>query len=47
MYQDSLKRLQMINCCNEIQGFINYILYNPRNISGDGIRSMSMQEVQE
>jgi len=24
--------------CNGVQGFINYALSNPRNISGDGIR---------
>ena len=24
--------------CNEIEGFINYALFNPKNISGGGIR---------
>ena len=24
--------------CNEVQGFINYAISNPRNISGGGIR---------
>ena len=27
-----------MNYCNEIQGFINYILSNPRNISGNDIK---------
>jgi hypothetical protein len=38
MYQDSPKRLRMMDYCNWIEGFINYVLSNPRNISGDGIR---------
>ena len=38
MYWDSPKRLRMMNYCNEIEGFINYALSNPRNISGWGIR---------
>jgi len=28
----------MINYCNGVQGFMNYVLSNPRNISGEGIR---------
>jgi len=28
----------MINYCNEIDGFINYSLSNPKNIGGGGIR---------
>jgi hypothetical protein len=28
----------MMDYCNGVQGFINYALSNPRNISGDGIR---------
>jgi hypothetical protein len=27
-----------MNYCNEIEGFINYSLSNPKNIGGDGIR---------
>ena len=26
--------------CNGVEGFINYILSNPRNVSGDGIRCL-------
>jgi len=37
MYQDSLEGLHIMDYCNEIEGFINYILSNPRNISGDDI----------
>jgi hypothetical protein len=28
----------MMDYCNGVEGFINYTLSNPRNISGDGIR---------
>jgi len=38
MYQDSLKELRMMDYCNDVEDFINYVLYNPRNISGGGIR---------
>jgi hypothetical protein len=27
----------MINYCNEVQGFVNYTIFNPRNTSGDSI----------
>ena len=37
-YQDSPQGLRRMNYCNEVQGFINYVISNPRNISGDGIR---------
>jgi hypothetical protein len=36
MYRDSPQRLRMIDYCNRIQGFINYIISNPINISGGG-----------
>jgi hypothetical protein len=38
MYQDSLKELRMMDYCNEVENFINYVLSNPRNISGGDIR---------
>ena len=38
MYQDSLKELRMMDYCNEVENFINYVLSNPRNISGCGIK---------
>jgi len=38
MYRDSPEELHWMDYCNEIQGFINYALSNPRNISGGGIR---------
>jgi hypothetical protein len=38
MYQESPEGLRRIGYCNGIQGFINYVLSNLRNISGDGIR---------
>jgi hypothetical protein len=38
MYRDSPEGLHMINYCNEVQDFINYVLSNPRNINGDNIR---------
>jgi hypothetical protein len=33
MYRDSPQGLRMIDYINEIRGFINYTLSNPRNIS--------------
>jgi len=38
MYRDSPQRLWRMDYCNKVQGFINYALSNPRNISGDNIR---------
>jgi hypothetical protein len=38
MYQDSPEGLRMMDYYNEVQGFINYALSNPRNISGGSIR---------
>jgi len=38
MYRDSPEWLCMMDYCNEVQGFINYIQSNPRNISGGNIR---------
>jgi len=38
MYRDTPQMLQMMNYCKGVQGFINYALSNPRNISGRGIR---------
>jgi hypothetical protein len=38
MYRDSPKGLIKMDYCNEIQGFINHVLFNPWNISGGGIR---------
>jgi hypothetical protein len=38
MYRGSPKGLYRMNYCNEIQSFINYILSNSINISGDNIR---------
>ena len=38
MYRDSPQGLQKTDYCNGVQGFINYALSNPRNISGDNIR---------
>jgi len=38
MYQDSPKGLWKIDYYNEVQGFINYTISNPRNITGGGIR---------
>jgi len=38
MYRDSLEMLYKMDYCNGVEGFINYILSNPRNVSGDGIR---------
>jgi len=38
MYRDTPQRLWMMNYCKRVQGFINYTLSNPRNISGGGIK---------
>jgi hypothetical protein len=38
MYRDPPENLRRMDYCNEIEGFINYTLSNPRNINGDGIR---------
>jgi hypothetical protein len=38
MYQVSLERLCMMDYCNEIESFINYALFNLKNISGISIR---------
>jgi hypothetical protein len=38
MYRDSPERLCKMNYYNGVQGFINYTLSNPRNISGENIR---------
>jgi hypothetical protein len=40
MYRDSPEGLRRINYCNEVQDFINYVLSNPRNISGNDIRCL-------
>jgi hypothetical protein len=32
------KELQLMNYCNVIEGFINYVLSNPKSISGGDIR---------
>ena len=29
-----------MNYCNEVEGFINYALSNPRNTSGGSVRNM-------
>jgi hypothetical protein len=34
----SPEKLQMIDYCNGIESFINYALFNLKNISGDVIR---------
>jgi hypothetical protein len=38
MYRDSSQGLQRMDYCNEIQSFINYVLSNPRNISGQDVQ---------
>ena len=38
MHQDSPQGLRMMDYCNGVLGFINYIISNPRNISGGSIR---------
>jgi hypothetical protein len=37
MYRDSPQGLRKMDYHNEVQGFINYALFNLRNISGDDI----------
>jgi hypothetical protein len=37
MYRVSPERLRWMDYCNEVEGFINYILSNLRNISGGDI----------
>jgi hypothetical protein len=38
MYKDSSQGLRRMNYCNGVQGFINYTIFIPRNISGGDIR---------
>ena len=38
MYRNSPERLRRMNYCNGVQCFINYTLFNLRNISGNDIR---------
>jgi hypothetical protein len=38
MLRDSPQGLWRMEYCNEVQGFINYVLSNPRNISEGGIQ---------
>jgi hypothetical protein len=38
IYRDSLEALHSLDYCNGIEGFINYTLSNPRNVSGGDIR---------
>jgi hypothetical protein len=40
VYRDSPERLRQMDYCNGIEGFINYALSNPRNISGGNIRCL-------
>jgi hypothetical protein len=40
MYRDSPEGLCTMDYCNEIHDFINYVLSNPRNISGDSIKCL-------
>ena len=40
MYQDLPQGLRKMNYCNRVQGFINYAISNPINISGGGIRCL-------
>jgi hypothetical protein len=40
MYRNSPQGLRRIDYCNGVQGFINYTIFIPRNISGDGIRCL-------
>jgi len=42
MYQNSPQWLQRMDYCNRIQGFINYAISNPRNISRNGIRCLGL-----
>jgi hypothetical protein len=41
MYRDLPQELQMMDYCNEVQGFINYSTSNPRNIIGCSIKCSS------
>jgi hypothetical protein len=38
MYQDSLKGLRRMDCYNRVRGFINYVLFNSRNINESNMR---------
>jgi len=38
MFRDLLEKLRRMDYYNGVQGFINYALSNPRNISGGSIR---------
>jgi hypothetical protein len=40
MYQDLSQGSRRMNYCNRVQGFINYAISNPINISGGGIRCL-------
>jgi hypothetical protein len=40
IYRDSLEGLRMMDYCNGVQGFINYALSNPINISGDDVKCL-------
>jgi hypothetical protein len=33
MYQDLHEELCKMDYCNEVQGFLNYVISNPKNIS--------------
>ena len=39
MYQVSLEGLCMMDYFNGVKGFINYALYNPKYISGNGFKN--------
>jgi hypothetical protein len=38
MFRDLLEKLRRMDYYNGVQGFINYALSNPRNISKSGIK---------
>jgi hypothetical protein len=38
MYRDSPQGLRNLDYCNVVQGFINYAISNPRNVSESGIK---------
>ena len=38
MYRDSPQGLRSLDYCNVVQGFINYAISNPRNVSESGIK---------
>ena len=38
MYWVSSEGLRKMDYCNGVEGFINYVLYNPKNISRGNIR---------